>query len=169
MKISKLSATIGVFAVCVSFASVNAQDNSAQAAARAALMKQMDQVQAPTAAPGAPAAPVAPVAPAAPAVLVTPNPSMEAAQPVIIVTADANTEAQNRARAALLQKMNATATAAQQPTTPGVPGRIAIIAPALPISATKEQRLQALLMQYRADQITPQQYQTQRAAILAEP
>jgi len=166
MKISKLSATIGVFAVCVSFASVHAQDNSAQAAARAALMKQMDQVQAPTAAPSTP---VAPVAPAAPAVVVTPNPSMEAAQPVIIVTADANTEAQNRARAALLQKMNATATAAQQPTTPGVPGRIAIIAPALPISATKEQRLQALLMQYRADQITPQQYQTQRAAILAEP
>jgi hypothetical protein len=42
-------------------------------------------------------------------------------------------------------------------------------APALPIAATKEQRLQQLLSQYKADQITPQQYHEQRAAILAEP
>ena len=42
-------------------------------------------------------------------------------------------------------------------------------APALPISATKQQRLDALLSQYKADQITPEQYHTQRAAILAEP
>jgi hypothetical protein len=42
-------------------------------------------------------------------------------------------------------------------------------APALPIAASKEQRLQQLLSQYKADQITPQQYHEQRAAILAEP
>jgi hypothetical protein len=41
--------------------------------------------------------------------------------------------------------------------------------PPLPISAEKEQRLQELLKKYKADQITPEQYQTERAKILAEP
>jgi hypothetical protein len=39
--------------------------------------------------------------------------------------------------------------------------------PALPISADKVQRLHALLDQYKADQISPEQYQTERAKILA--
>jgi hypothetical protein len=39
-------------------------------------------------------------------------------------------------------------------------------APALPISAEKKQRLDALLSRYKADQITPDQYQTERAKIL---
>jgi hypothetical protein len=42
-------------------------------------------------------------------------------------------------------------------------------APALPISAGKEARLQALLEKYKADQLTPEEYHQQRAAILAEP
>lgn len=41
------------------------------------------------------------------------------------------------------------------------------IAPAF--SGSKQDRLSALLQQYRADQITPQQYHTQRAKIIAEP
>jgi hypothetical protein len=41
--------------------------------------------------------------------------------------------------------------------------------PALPISADKQQRLEALLQKYRADQITPEQYHAERAKILAEP
>jgi len=41
--------------------------------------------------------------------------------------------------------------------------------PPLPISAEKQQRLANLLEQYRADQITPEQYHQQRAKILAEP
>jgi hypothetical protein len=44
-----------------------------------------------------------------------------------------------------------------------------IAAPPLPISAGKEARLQALLEKYKADQITPDEYHQQRAAILAEP
>lgn len=44
-----------------------------------------------------------------------------------------------------------------------------ISAPALPISASKAERLQALLEKYKADQITPEEYHQQRAAILAEP
>jgi hypothetical protein len=41
--------------------------------------------------------------------------------------------------------------------------------PPLPISGSKEEQLQALLEKYKADQITPEQYHQQRAAILAEP
>ena len=44
-----------------------------------------------------------------------------------------------------------------------------IVAPALPISITKEEQLQALLEKYKTDQITPMEYHKQRAAILAEP
>jgi hypothetical protein len=42
-------------------------------------------------------------------------------------------------------------------------------APALPISASKEDQLQALLAKYKADQISPEEYHQQRAAILAQP
>jgi len=42
-----------------------------------------------------------------------------------------------------------------------------IAAPPLPISAEKQQKLHELLAKYQADQITPDEYQKQRAAILA--
>ena len=48
------------------------------------------------------------------------------------------------------------------------PVQVPMVAPAPPIAASKEQRLQQLLQQYKADQITPQEYHQQRAAILAE-
>ena len=48
-------------------------------------------------------------------------------------------------------------------------GLTPITAPALPITADKEARLQVLLAKYKADQITPEEYHKQRAAILAEP
>jgi hypothetical protein len=44
-----------------------------------------------------------------------------------------------------------------------------IPAPPLPINAAKADRLAALLGKYQADQISPEEYHTQRAAILAEP
>jgi len=44
-----------------------------------------------------------------------------------------------------------------------------VTAPALPIAADKASRLQALLAKYQADQISPEVYHKQRAAILAEP
>lgn len=44
-----------------------------------------------------------------------------------------------------------------------------IVAPPLPISASKQAKLDELLNQYKADRITPEQYHQQRAAILAEP
>jgi hypothetical protein len=44
-----------------------------------------------------------------------------------------------------------------------------IDAPPPPVSARKEAELQALLAKYMADQVTPDEYQKARAAILAEP
>ena len=44
-----------------------------------------------------------------------------------------------------------------------------IASPDLPISAAKASQLQALLAKYKADQISPEEYHKQRAAILAEP
>jgi hypothetical protein len=44
-----------------------------------------------------------------------------------------------------------------------------IVAPPLPVSASKAAQLQALLAKYKADQITPDEYQKQRAEILAQP
>jgi hypothetical protein len=68
---------------------------------------------------------------------------------------------------------------AQRPTTRPGPTRAAAVqpmpelkpvtAPPLPISGSKEARLTELLRQYRADQITPEQYHKERAKILAEP
>jgi hypothetical protein len=43
-----------------------------------------------------------------------------------------------------------------------------IVAPPLPISPMQEAQLQALLEKYEANAITPEQYQTERAKILAE-
>jgi hypothetical protein len=174
MKISKLLPAVGVFAVCMSFCmsftSVRAQDNPAQAAAREALMKQMDQVQAPElqTPPAAPATPATPPVvaepPAVPAVVVVQTPA-DAAQPASTNSTDA--DAEEKARLALLAKM---AVASPQPVmTRTVAGPVPIVAPAIPVSMTKEMRLQALLARYKADQITPEQYHTQRAAILAEP
>jgi len=44
-----------------------------------------------------------------------------------------------------------------------------IEAPPLPVSAQKEAELQALLAKYMADQVSPDEYQKERAAILTEP
>ena len=44
-----------------------------------------------------------------------------------------------------------------------------IEAPPLPISAAKEAQLQTLLAKYKANQITPGEYQKLRAEILAQP
>lgn len=151
MKISKLLPAVGVLAFCVSFGSVRAQDNAAQSAARAALMKQMDQVQAPE--PQSP--PVAPFAPAVAPKPAAPTPVVEPVAPVAPV-------------APMVVVVQTNVVVAP----PGVLTNarpVPIVAPGLPVSMTKEQRLQALLMLYKADQVTPEQYHTRRAAILAEP
>jgi hypothetical protein len=159
-----------------------AGDNAAQAEARAALAKTMadmgtplNQTQtttpvAPVAAAPAPA-PVPAVAPVAP--VVTPVDTT----PVDPLTGDS--AAQAEARAALARKMtdlgtpmNQTAAATAPVVTKNgqvLPQPVPIVAPPLPISLAKEEKLKALLSRYMADQVTPEQYQAQRAAILAAP
>ena len=48
-------------------------------------------------------------------------------------------------------------------------GLAQVNAPALPLPATKQEKLTALLQLYKADQLSPEEYQSQRAAIIAAP
>jgi hypothetical protein len=168
MQFFKISLGLCALALCGAV-TLHAQDNAAQAAARAALLKKLQE------APGAPAPEAPAPAPAAPAV--TPPAEAPAAPPAAPVApvetapVAGDNPAQATARAALLQKLaeggvpTATATAA-----PAGPGKVTVAAVALPAAPqTKEQKLQLLLVQYKKDQITPLQYHEQRAAILAGP
>jgi hypothetical protein len=129
---------------------------------------------APTVSAPAKAAPPAP----APAVAVT--------QPAIVTaTTAASDDAQaEQLREALRAKM--AAEAANPPTPPAVvtppapskptaPRKTPVVVIPLPepppssLPATKEARLAQLLQQYKADQITPEQYHLERAKIIAEP
>jgi hypothetical protein len=56
----------------------------------------------------------------------------------------------------------------QQPTVPSI-SLPPMSGPPSSLSAAKQQKLDALLQQYRADQISPEQYHEQRAKILSEP
>ncbi len=129
-------------------------DSAAQVAARAALLQAMGQpvtaAPSPVATPAPTVAPVPVVVTPAPAAVVAPAPTTPAASTA-----------------------NPVATSPTKPSNATVPGKEAgftpIVAPPLPISATKEQQLDALLAQYKADLISPEEYHKQRAAILAEP
>ena len=248
MRFSKLFPAVCVVGFCTGFITVQAADNPAQAAARAALMEKMNAPEAQTAQPASPRPIVitpsgavrerpgqptnavvvtpraAPARAVVPAPKTNPMPATEAAPTTMplsyqwqlnpngtnIPTAT-NADAQTRARAALEQKMSelnqpnwatpavAPATAHAPPTRPAAvrpvkaappavkpvvmsppsqinanyPGKELglkpIVAPPLPISAAKQAQLQALLERYQADRITPEQYHTERARILAEP
>ncbi len=145
MQIPKFSLWIGTLALCGGM-TLHADDTPAQAAARAALMQQLQSDQS-NSAPATAAAPVT-------------------AMPVDPLTGD--NAAQAAARAAVIKKMtdlgtpmNQTGTVASQP--------IPMAAPAAPVSMSKEEKLQILLDHYKADQVSPEQYHEQRAAILAAP
>ena len=212
-KISKWCPAIFAVVFCYGLMIVRAADTPAQAAARAALMQQMNET--PTTQPSTPAPVIVPpsavkvetpapvvVAPPVvqtPAPAAVPAPSAPMFQPVAAPAMDS--DAQAKARAALLQKMSEIES--QSPATPmPAPEKVVvketekpvvkmetpapvvmqpkpvmvaepmvkpIETPALPISATKEERLQALLQKYKADQITPEEYHTERAKIMGEP
>jgi hypothetical protein len=76
----------------------------------------------------------------------------------------ADSEAQARARAALRQKMLELEGQQAMP-----PAFATSVGPPPPFSGPKAGRLAELLRRYQADQITPEEYHKQRAAILAEP
>ena len=130
-------------ALCASILPVRADDNPAQAAARAAVLQMMQQQDAAgiNAAP-ADATSSAPVvaAPVTTVPVVTTNPT-PAPAPVA-------------------------APAAPTVAAPSTPVYRPIIAPSLPISADQQARLQALDAKYSANQITPLDYFTQREAIM---
>ena len=89
---------------------------------------------------------------------------------------DANPEATPAATAPVVETPAPAATApaavATEATTPAPAEIKASVAKPAPSSApalSKDERLMLLLARYKADQITPEQYHTQRAAIIAEP
>jgi len=236
MQFSKFLSLFCATAVCAGFISARADDNPAQAAARAALEQKMQDLDAQEAATNSAAPPAVVVTPSGaaqeqpappatvtttPAATETQSPATEPAEtqpaPAII---PADNDAQAAARAALNQKMQeldeqeaatnsvtlpvitiapvvaapeqtshpvetqpaptaqVQAPAAAPTPTPSAadvnyPGKELglkpIEAPAPPISADKQAQLQALLAKYMADQVSPEEYQQQRAAILAQP
>ena len=186
---------ICLIAVCAGITAVQAEDTPAQAAARAALMQKLSQMDQQL----QPVQPVKPVRPApktqmAPAVAVTPSGATvmtnTAGRPKPVVAP--RTSSNSR----FLTPTNlATATPPAKPPkpskvvkpNPAQPAQPAIFAPVtpatpvmqpgitpgtpppLPISAAKQAQLDSLLQQYQSDQITPAQYQAERAKILAQP
>ena len=71
----------------------------------------------------------------------------------------------NKASAKATAKVSAKAPAVAAAPVPKAPAP----APAPVVPPTKEQRLAELLVKYQTDQISPEAYHTQRAAIIAEP
>jgi hypothetical protein len=101
-------------------------------------------------------------------VAVTPPAALETKTAVVEPAAPALSQKDaEAARAALRSKLETyEATMPQTIETPGVP---AVPAVETKLPATKSQRLTELLNSYRRDQITPAEYHSRRAKILAEP
>jgi len=163
MKISKLSGALCLLALCAGVISVRAQDNPAQAAARALLEQQFQSMKR-----GQSAATTTNAQP----VLKDPQPAatLQATPP----NTATNTAIQNPDAAAQQKRAEEQRAAFLTPTPPQNPainarGFKPIVAPPLPISAAKQAQLNTLLDMYKADRITPANYQKQRAAILAGP
>lgn len=234
MQLSKFMPLVCAAVFCAGFICVHAQDNPAQAAARAALDAKMQQLNAQQASPNMTITPsgAAMAQPAAQAsamdALQKKMAELDAQQkassnvtapPAVVDTAaqasamealqkkmaelDAQQKAQtpaaspsdNAAQAAArtaleekIQQLNtqqaamnaAKPAAAVQPPVAATPpantnypgkelGLPPITAPPLPISAQQETDLQGLLMRYEANQISPEEYQKERARILAKP
>ncbi len=131
MKFSKLSFATVLLLFGAGLVSTLAQDNPAQASARAALEKMFQTTPPSTnvAAPG-------------------PTAMLTNSQPAATNQTPAVVGAKPAAKKAGLQP---------------------ITSPPLPISAAKQAQLYTLLELYKADRITPADYQKQRAAILAAP
>jgi hypothetical protein len=123
-----------------------------------------------------PAVAAAPTAPAAAPVVAAPTVAVVPAAPVVEpakacpagqVPAAEKTKAELKVPPAPAPKAEKSAAAAWYPgKETGLPP---IAGPASPLTASQESRLQALLAKYKADQITSEQYQQQRATILAAP
>jgi len=185
MKISKLPIVLCALAVGTFCLTVRADDNPAQAAARAALTKAMFDESAPPAtnAPVANTPNTKEAKAQARAEAKAKKAAAEAKAKQEAAQAAAEAKAKQAASKPAANAKKETAAPAGQPTAAAPQpatgadksyagadlGMKPMTAPASPLSASKEERLAALLTKYKADQISPEEYHQQRAAILAEP
>jgi len=193
MQTTKVLFLLGLVAALITpTPTYGARDTEEQVKAREALRNKMTELDATsTPKPAAATAPAptqpdqpAPPAPAPAAVAPAPavsHPGSSFFAPVPEAVENPNT---SRAREALRQQMSA------GPNTPGVavvitkPGKSdrkpvftepvltpspKIVVPLPPLTGSKEAQLAELLQRYTTDQITPKEYHTQRAAIMAAP
>ena len=191
MQISKLSLWICALTLCGGIA-LHAKDTPAQAAARAALMKKMRALEGNgTVAPQASAPAKTKTAVPAPAPAASQSPAAQsmaapaetmASAPMASGTQDNSKQAE--ARTALEKKLRqlngsspastaasaASANSNAMNPAPAQPGssEVRIQAPPPPVSMSKVEQLQGLLNLYMANQITPEQYQQKRAAIMGK-
>ncbi|HZI31518.1 MAG TPA: hypothetical protein VFF11_04200 [Candidatus Binatia bacterium] len=191
MQISKFPLWLCALTLCGGM-TLRAEDTAAQAAARAALEQKMQELGGNSSAAPETAAP-AQTAPAetAPAQTITKTPAVSTPAPAatapaaVETTAPAtgtpmaagsgDTPAQAAARAAVeqkLQQLGGYAPASSPAASGAVPEAVSserqIIAPPPPVNMSKAEKLHWLLSLYISNQISPKQYQEQRAAILAD-
>jgi hypothetical protein len=193
MQFPTASLVIGALALGAA-GSLCAADNPAQAAARMAMVQKLSELsaqsppatntaatpkvaaakpvkaQTPAAAkvktrpPGNPSAPTAVAAPTVAAARPVPVAEPVAACPAVMTNACAQTKADLKAAPAPAKNAGPAAWYPGKET--GLPP---LVAPASPLAPDQETKLQTLLEKYKADQLTSEQYQQQRAAILAAP
>jgi hypothetical protein len=148
-----------------SYIATPSNDDATNQKLQQALRQKMDQTPAetmtPTVATQKPTKP-APTANYAPQPMTTPAPVANYAPVPTTSSSHPNLPEQPTPQATPITSKN-------QPPTPPSFNLPALQGPATGLSSAKEQKLNELLNQYRADQITPQQYHEQRAKILAEP
>jgi hypothetical protein len=131
------------------------------------MRKKMEEVQGQEPQP----LPVAPSTPPA-ATVASPGSQMPTRQaiPRPTTAAPATTPGQHEAEmAAQNQAMHPVKQPKVKATPQTLPAASPLEPPPLPISNDKQQRLAELLRRYQADQVTPEQYQQERAKILAAP
>lgn len=123
----------------------------------------------------APVVPVAPVPAPAPATVI---PSSSIFAPVPDAVEDANASRAREALRQLTAVSESTPAIATKPkksihapvfTEPVVAAATVLVTPLFPLTGSKPARLAELLQRYNADLVTPKEYHTQRATILAEP
>jgi hypothetical protein len=196
MQFPKASLVIGALALGAA-GSLCAADNPAQAAARMAMVQKLSELSAQsppatnaavtpkvaaakpvkaktpavskvkTLPPGNPSAPTAAVA--APTVIAAqPAPVAEPVTPcpAVMTNACAQTKADLKTAPAPAKNTGPAAAAWYPGKETGLPP---LVAPASPLAPDQQAKLQTLLEKYKADQLTSEQYQQQRAAILAAP
>jgi hypothetical protein len=165
MQICKAFLVTGA-AACLVVATAHATDTPADARLREALRQKLAEMDA------AAVAPPATATPAPTTMITTVVKAAPAADPTLALPTGQDDAQTARLREALRTRMAADMVTPVGPApvakaTPA-PAPAPMVAPPLPISGTKEERLAEILRQYKADQITPLQYHTQRAKILAE-